>query len=112
MEPLKVVGHSLPLKDAAEKAAGTGIYTVDMTLPGMLHGKILRSPHAHARILKVDASKALALRGVRAVVTPDDVPRNKFTTAQGRFMVDAARSHLSEHAVHHFHNLVLNALDT
>jgi xanthine dehydrogenase molybdenum-binding subunit len=81
IEPLKVVGHGLPLKDAADKAAGTGIYTVDMTFPGMLHAKILRSPHAHARILKVDASKALALPGVRAVITPDDVPRNKFTTA-------------------------------
>ena len=81
MEALKVVGHSLPLKDAADKALGTGLYTVDMTLPGMLYGKILRSPHAHARILQVDASKARSLPGVRAVVTPDDVPRNRFTTA-------------------------------
>ncbi|MFQ5911650.1 MAG: xanthine dehydrogenase subunit XdhA [Nitrospinota bacterium] len=81
MEELKVVGHSLPLKDAADKAVGTGLYTVDMTLPGMLYGKILRSPHAHARILNVDASKARKLPGVRAVITPGDVPRNQFTTA-------------------------------
>ncbi|MFQ5694182.1 MAG: xanthine dehydrogenase family protein molybdopterin-binding subunit, partial [Nitrospinota bacterium] len=81
MEALKVVGQSLPLKDAADKAAWTGMYTVDMSLPGMLYGKILRSPHAHARIVAVDASKARALPGVRAVITPDDVPRNLFTTA-------------------------------
>ncbi len=81
MEALKVVGQSLPLKDATDKAAGTGMYTVDMSFPGMLYGKVLRSPHAHARIVNIDASKARALPGVKAVITPDDVPRNPFTTA-------------------------------
>lgn len=81
MEALKVVGKGLPLKDAVDKAAGTGIYTVDMSLPGMLYGKIKRSPHAHARIVSVDVSKARALSGVKSVITIDDVPRNPFTSA-------------------------------
>ena len=49
-------------------------YAADIHLPGMLHGKILRSPHAHARIRGIDASKALALPGVHAVVTSADFP--------------------------------------
>ncbi|MFQ5692596.1 MAG: xanthine dehydrogenase family protein molybdopterin-binding subunit, partial [Nitrospinota bacterium] len=81
MGELKVVGRSFPLKDAAEKTVGAPGYTVDLSLPGMVYGKILRSPHAHARILRVDASGALRLPGVRAVLTPDDVPRKPITTA-------------------------------
>ena len=48
-------------------------YGADIALPGMLHGKILRSPHAHARIVRIDTSKATALPGVRAVVTGADL---------------------------------------
>lgn len=81
VERLKVVGQRPPLKDAPDKAVGTSGYTVDMGLPGMLYGKILRSPHAHARILDVDASKARKIPGVRAILTPDDVPRTLFSTA-------------------------------
>ena len=60
--------------DAMERMRGVLRYTDDLTLPGMLHGKIKRSPHAHARIISIDASKALAMPGVFAVVTGKDFP--------------------------------------
>lgn len=68
------VGLTMSRIEAAEKANGKAVYTDDMTLPGMLHGAILGSPHAHARILGYDTSRALALKGVRAVITGDDFP--------------------------------------
>lgn len=60
--------------DGVDKVTGRANYGADFSLPGMLHGKILRSPHAHARILRIDASKALALEGVKAVMTARDLP--------------------------------------
>src|SRR3989337_60923 len=69
-----VVGKSLPKVDAPGKATGERVFTTDLRLPGMLHGRLLRSPLPHARILNVDASKALSLRGVKAVVTGGDTP--------------------------------------
>lgn len=60
--------------DAMERMRGVLRYTDDLTLPGMLHGKIKRSPHAHARIVSIDASRALAMPGVFAVVTGKDFP--------------------------------------
>lgn len=71
--PSSPVGQSLPRLEANEKASGAALYTGDMTLPGMLHGAIVQSPHAHARILGYDVTAALALPGVRAVVTGDDI---------------------------------------
>ena len=68
------IGVSLPRRDLPEKLTGEAKYTADIRLPGMLHGKILRSPHAHARILAVDASAAARLPGVHAVLTPFDAP--------------------------------------
>ena len=68
------VGVSLPRRDLPEKLTGEAKYTADIRLPGMLYGKILRSPHAHARILAVDASAAAKLPGVYAVLTPFDAP--------------------------------------
>lgn len=59
--------------DAPAKVTGTARYTADVRLPGMLHAKVLRSPHAHARLVTVDASRARALPGVRAVLTRDDL---------------------------------------
>ena len=58
--------------DGIEKVTGRAQYTFDITRPGMLYGKILRSPHPHAKIKNIDASKALALSGVKAVVTGKD----------------------------------------
>ncbi len=78
-ERLRVVGQRLPLAEAYEKVSGRAEYCSTMQLPGMLVGKVLRSPHPHARVLSIDASKARALPGVQAVVTRDDVPRKMFT---------------------------------
>ena len=60
--------------DGADKVTGRALYGADMNLPNMIYGKILRSPHAHATIKSIDASKALAMEGVFAVVTGDDFP--------------------------------------
>jgi len=69
-----VVGQRLPRVDGIEKATGVARYTADIRLPGMLHARIKRSIHAHARILRVDASPAERLPGVKAVLTWEDVP--------------------------------------
>ena len=69
-----VVGKSFPRRDLPEKLTGQAKYTGDIKLPGMLHGKFLRSPHPHARIVTLDASNAMKLPGVHAVLTPFDVP--------------------------------------
>jgi xanthine dehydrogenase molybdenum-binding subunit len=76
---LKVVGRRLPLAESYDKVTGKAEYCSTLQLPGMLVGKVLRSPHAHAKVLKVDASRAAALPGVKTVVTRDDVPRKLFT---------------------------------
>ncbi len=70
-----VVGRRLPKVGSHEAVRGTLPFTADLTMPGMLHARLVRSPHPHARILKVDASEALALPGVHAVVTGADMPR-------------------------------------
>src|ERR1700739_1308402 len=64
---------ALPRVDAPAKVTGTARYTADVRLPGMLHAKVLRSPHAHARLVSVDASRARALPGVHAVLTRDEL---------------------------------------
>jgi xanthine dehydrogenase molybdopterin-binding subunit B len=69
-----VLGTRPTRHDALEKVTGAARYGADVHLPGMLHGKILRSPHAHARIHAIDTSKAAALPGVRAVATAQDFP--------------------------------------
>lgn len=66
------VGRSMPRVDAAEKLRGEARYVGDMQVPGMLHGKVLRSPYPHARIVSIDVSAALARPGVVAVLTGDD----------------------------------------
>ncbi len=73
------VGKRLARPDVAAKATGAALYGADITLPGMLIGRILMSPHAHARVAKIDISKAKALPGVVAVITHDDVPKRGFT---------------------------------
>ncbi len=70
----QVLGKPTPKKDAPQKAAGRAEYADDISMPGMLHGKLLRSPHPHARIVSIDVSRAMALPGVRAVITGRDFP--------------------------------------
>lgn len=69
---LSIVGKSVPRVDSRVKATGEAKYAGDLKFPGMLYGKILRSPHAHAKILNIDTSKAEKLRGVKAVITGKD----------------------------------------
>ena len=70
---LKVVGTNAHRVDAIEKVSGKAIYTSDIQLPGMAHARILRSPVAHAKLVKVDASKAKEFPGVIATLTRDDI---------------------------------------
>lgn len=78
MKNLNVVGQSVERPDAYDKVTGGKGYPVNVRLPGMLHGKMLRSPYAHARIVSIDASRAEQLPGVKAVLLPKDVPQVKF----------------------------------
>ena len=78
MSEYHVIGKRLPRIDAKEKVRGQAHYTDDLKSPGMLCGMILRSPFAHARILKIDASRALKVPGVKAVVTAEDTVKVKY----------------------------------
>lgn len=68
----KVVGTRPQRPDGVDKVTGRALFGADLFAPGMLHGAILRSPHAHARVISIDVSEALALKGVKAAVTSDD----------------------------------------
>ena len=74
----KVVGKSLNRVDGAAKATGRAKFAHDMELPGMLWGRILRSPYAHARIVSIDVGKAAKLPGVKAVLTSDDFGEDRY----------------------------------
>ena len=67
-----VIGHTMPRVDAKLKVTGQAKYAADIELPGMLWGKVKRSPYAHARILNIDTSRAESLPGVKAVTTGKD----------------------------------------
>jgi CO/xanthine dehydrogenase Mo-binding subunit len=75
---MELVGQPAERVEAAEKATGVALFAADFVMAGMLYGKILRSPHAHARILSIDTSKAEALPGVVAVATEADTPGKRF----------------------------------
>src|SRR5437899_7499262 len=74
MSELSVIGKTSAMVDAAGKTTGAGKYTDDLCLPGMLVGKILHSPYPHARIKRIDTSRAERLDGIVAVVTGKDAP--------------------------------------
>src|ERR1700689_1589324 len=74
MTDFSIIGKRTAMIDAAEKTTGAGKYTDDLTLPGMLIGKILHSPYPHARIRRIDTSRAEKLEGVVAVVVGNDAP--------------------------------------
>jgi CO/xanthine dehydrogenase Mo-binding subunit len=78
MERYRVIGHPVERVDGGEMVTGRSVYGVDVKLPGMLCGKILRSPIAHGKLLHVDIERAKRLPGVRAVITGKDVPQRKF----------------------------------
>jgi len=75
---LNVVGTRAPMLDAAQKAKGSALFTDDLVLSGMLYGRVLRSPHAHARIVNIDTSRAAKLPGVKGVVTGSDIPDRQY----------------------------------
>jgi len=75
---LKVVGKSVPKIDAIEKVTGRAVYFTDFKLPGMLYGKILRSPIPHGKVLNIDVSSAKTIPGVKAIVTAEDSPKVKY----------------------------------
>ena len=70
----KFVGKAVPRLEGAEKVSGKTLYAADVEIPNALWAKILRSPLPHARVLKVDSSKAMQLTGVRAVISGADIP--------------------------------------
>ena len=76
--------------DGLDKVTGRANYGADFSLPGMLHGYVLRSPHAHARIVSIDTSEAEAVPGVKAVVTGADVPRTEAKLAMGEGSMELA----------------------
>ncbi|MDW7711049.1 MAG: 4-hydroxybenzoyl-CoA reductase subunit alpha [Deferrisomatales bacterium] len=91
-----VIGRSVPRIDGREKVTGAAKYTGDLKFPNMLHGKILTSPHAHARILCIDTSEAERLPGVKAVITHRHVPSLKYGISPARwdeniFCIDKVR---------------------
>ena len=69
----RLVGQSMPSLEAPDKAAGRIEYMADLTVPGMAHAKVVRSPLPHARIVSIDASEARAMPGVVCVLTRDEV---------------------------------------
>ena len=75
-DPLHLVGQAIPGRDAEEKVRGALAYADDWSLPGMLHGKVVRAQVPSARIASIDPAAALALPGVHAVMTAADVPEN------------------------------------
>jgi CO/xanthine dehydrogenase Mo-binding subunit len=102
---LKVVGKRLPRVDARERVTGEAVYPADLDLPGMVHAKLLRSPHAHARIRRIDTARAEVLKGVLAVVTAADFPELPVgaTIPMGELGYDmwmVAQVNLARHKVH------------
>ncbi len=77
-DKLQYVGRSIRRVDADQKVTGRAVFTADHELPGMLTGKILRSPHPHARIRSIDVGPALKVKGIRAVITALDLPPIRF----------------------------------
>ena len=71
----KVIGTRPIRHDGVDKVLGRALFGADVKLPGLLHGAVLRSPHAHARIVRIDTSKAEAAPGVAAVMTSADLPQ-------------------------------------
>jgi len=96
---LNVVGKSVQRLDAIAKVTGKALYSEDFFERGMLVGKVLRSPHAHARVTRIDVSKAKALPGVEAVILPKDLPSIKFATAGHPWSLDVAHQDVADRLI-------------
>src|SRR5579864_1980736 len=73
---MRVIGQSIPKIDSYTKVTGAAKYADDLSLPRMAYGRILRSPHPHARIVRLDVSRARAYPGVLEVITGADLPHH------------------------------------
>jgi len=107
----KVIGTRPIRHDGVDKVTGRAKYGADIDLAGMLHGKVLRSPHAHARIKSIDVSKAEALPGVKSVITVKDLPlqedKIKDLGEGAANLMDLRCNVLAEHKVlYHGHAIV------
>jgi len=80
-----VLGSRAPRLDAPDKATGRARFADDLNLPGQLYGALLQSPHAHARIKRIDVSRARRLRGVKAVLTGQDLPPILYGVSPARY---------------------------
>ncbi|MDP9799742.1 CO/xanthine dehydrogenase Mo-binding subunit/aerobic-type carbon monoxide dehydrogenase small subunit (CoxS/CutS family) [Catenuloplanes nepalensis] len=87
-EPGAAAGHNAPAPDARAIVTGTALFTLDLPPAGLLHMKLLRSPHAHALIKAIDTSAALAVPGVRLVLTHEDAPKRLYSSARHEHMTD------------------------
>ena len=94
-EQFNVVGQPLPKVDAPKLAQGKPAFVADFERPGMLYGKILHSPHAHARIKAIDTREAEALEGVHAVLTYKNVPRVVYSTAGQSYPIPGPLDYVS-----------------
>jgi CO/xanthine dehydrogenase Mo-binding subunit len=105
--PLKTVGHATPRIDAVDRVTGKAAYSRDVTLPGMLYARVLRSPHPHARIRRIDTAKAAALAGVKAIITHENckVVWGAGGIAGGRQYVDEVKA-ATKHRRYAFNNPV------
>jgi 4-hydroxybenzoyl-CoA reductase alpha subunit len=81
-EEFSIVGTNYTRLDGADKVTGRAKYTGDMSFPGMLYGRFLRSPHAHAKIISINVEKALALPGVKAIITGNDFNAGRLGNAE------------------------------
>jgi CO/xanthine dehydrogenase Mo-binding subunit len=100
----RVLGTTPVRRDGIDKVTGQAKFGDDVHLPDMLHGKVVRSPHPHARIKRIDVSKALAVPGVKAVITGADFPPlNQAVVAAGEggsvSMQDIADNCIAKHTV-------------
>ncbi len=96
-EDYKAIGTRPVRPDGVEKVTGRANFGADLTLPGMIHGKVLRSPHAHARIKSIDVSGALSMEGVLAAVSGTDFPEQ--TDDLGRNVIARDKVLYHGHAV-------------
>ncbi len=104
MKNFKVVGKSIPRKDAFAKVSGEAMYASDMHLPGMLHAKVLRSPHPHAKILSIDTSEAEKLQGVKGIAHYWNTSQNLWNGAAPMFTTGPQQERVLDQRV--FDNVV------
>jgi len=98
-EELSVVGKRLPRLGAGDMSTGATRYTVDIKLPGLLTARVLRSPHAHANVLRIDTSRAEKLPGVEAVITHKDVPGKKFNRDNLSLLLDIPEKSIKDETI-------------